>query len=76
MCIRDRGDPLLRDPEVVRTDVLRGLVSKEKAANSYGVVLTEDVTINMEATIAKRKELELLRGQLQPFNFGAVLEKV
>lgn len=70
------GDPLLRDPEVVRTDVLRGLVSKEKAANSHGVVLADDLTLDTEATIAKRKQLELQRGQLQPFNFGAILEGV
>jgi N-methylhydantoinase B len=33
------GDPLERDPEKVRWDVLEGLVSVERAASAYGVVI-------------------------------------
>jgi len=33
------GDPLTRDPELVRADVLDGYVSRERALEAYGVVL-------------------------------------
>ena len=33
------GDPLLRDPAIVERDVRRRLVSKEAAAELYGVVV-------------------------------------
>lgn len=50
------GDPLDRDPAKVRADVLDDLVSRERAREVYGVVLTDDLEIDREATEALRKE--------------------
>lgn len=45
------GDPLERDPEAVRLDVVRGLVSLEAASRDYGVVLDPgSLEIDQEAT--------------------------
>ena len=67
------GDPLERDPEVVRKDVLRGFVSREKARDSYGVVLDPDSsTIDEEATHRLRDELRSRRPEKLPiFDRGA-----
>ncbi|MDP4159072.1 MAG: hydantoinase B/oxoprolinase family protein [Bacillota bacterium] len=43
------GDPLQRDPEKVREDVLNGIISASKAREEYGVVLTEE-EVNCKAT--------------------------
>ena len=44
------GDPRERDPELVRVDVLNEFVSRESAENDYGVVLTEELQVDEEAT--------------------------
>jgi len=59
------GSPLDRDPEMVRTDVLEGLVSPEKARQIYGVIFKgraedESVAVDQEATTKWR---DALRGQ-------------
>jgi N-methylhydantoinase B len=36
------GDPLDRDPDAVRTDIDNGFVTKEEAAEVYGVAVTDD----------------------------------
>lgn len=64
------GDPLERDVETVRTDVMRGLVSKEKAYHSYGVVLTENNEVDLEKTEELRAKIRSERGELPSFNFG------
>lgn len=54
------GDPLKRDPTRVGEDVRRGIVSKEAAAETYGVVLDTDgseVTVHEEATERRRSKL-------------------
>jgi N-methylhydantoinase B len=63
------GDPLRRDPELVRRDVIAGYVSPEAAAADYGVVvrftgnheelvrLPEQWVIDQEATAALRRSL-------------------
>jgi N-methylhydantoinase B len=53
------GDPLERDPQQVREDVLDELVSPEAAERDYGVVLTGsvedfDLAVDVEATRALR----------------------
>ena len=48
------GNPLERDPERVRTDVLRGYVTREGARKSYGVALRDDLSIDAAATQALR----------------------
>lgn len=48
------GDPMLRDPEAVRADVLDGLVSVATARRDYGVVIAADGTLDAAATAALR----------------------
>jgi len=51
------GDPLDRDPERVRLDVLNGTVSVEAASRYYGVKLREDLTVDEGATRKEREQL-------------------
>jgi N-methylhydantoinase B len=45
------GDPLDRDPERVRTDVIEGYVTLDHAKTDYGVVLNpKDFSIDQAAT--------------------------
>ncbi len=44
------GDPLTRDPERVRLDVLRGYVSREAARRDYGVAFAADGSVDQAAT--------------------------
>jgi N-methylhydantoinase B len=44
------GDPLDRDPEAVLDDVENGYVSRRSAKDDYHVVITEDGTVDWEAT--------------------------
>jgi N-methylhydantoinase B len=50
------GDPEDRPPEAVRDDVLDGYVSREAAREAYGVVITDDGSIDRAATRTLRKE--------------------
>jgi len=53
------GDPLERDPELVRKDVVNDIVSKGVAQDIYGVVLVgEGVEVDVAAT-------QKLRGSLR-----------
>ena len=56
------GNPLTRDPARVRTDVLEGWESIEKARDVYGVVFTgriedDSLAVDAAATEARRTEL-------------------
>jgi N-methylhydantoinase B len=52
------GDPLERDPELVRRDVWNGLMTADYACNEYGVVLDpETLAIDEAATARRRAEL-------------------
>ena len=45
------GDPLERDPKLVRSDVLDGFTTAELAERDYGVVLDpETLELDLEAT--------------------------
>ncbi len=48
------GEPLERDPERVRLDVLDGYVTRRGAEDGYGVILGDDLTIDAERTTALR----------------------
>ncbi|HXQ51296.1 MAG TPA: hydantoinase B/oxoprolinase family protein [Stellaceae bacterium] len=50
------GDPLTRDPAMVRQDVVRGYVSREAARCDYGVALGEDGAIDQDETQRLRGE--------------------
>ncbi len=56
------GRPAARDPEWVRKDVRAGLVSRERAASVYGVVLRADGTVDEAATRARRADAEVEKG--------------
>jgi N-methylhydantoinase B len=51
------GDPLERDPALVRADVIEEFVSRRRAEEAYGVVLRDDLTLDEAATARKRNEL-------------------
>ena len=50
------GDPKSRDADRVLRDVAEGLVSRERAAEIYGVIITEAMQIDGAATRAARAE--------------------
>jgi len=51
------GDPLARDPEAVRSDVIEQLISGASARNDYGVVLCDDLSVDLAATKRLREAL-------------------
>jgi N-methylhydantoinase B len=52
------GDPLERDPEKVRWDVIEGYISMRAAHEAYGVVLDPDtLKIDWERTTHLRDDL-------------------
>ena len=55
------GDPLGRDPATVRDDVRAGFVSRERARDGYGVVLTAAGEVDTAATDAQRWALVAAR---------------
>jgi N-methylhydantoinase B len=67
------GDALERDPEQVRIDVARGLVTNE-GARRYGVVIGEDGDIERAASDQLRAQLRRDRPALQTFEFGPDLD--
>ena len=67
------GDPMQRDPDLVRTDVNRGLVSREGAAR-YGVIIADNGTVDENATTKLRGKLIKDRGDMGLFNFGGSIE--
>jgi N-methylhydantoinase B len=58
------GDPLARDPELVRLDLIDGKITREAADREYGVVLTEAAGIDAVATQRRRAELRDARGPI------------
>ena len=69
------GDPLQRDPELVRSDVERGLVSAA-GAKRYGVALQEDGRVDEQATKALRETLRAKRGEPALFDFGGSIAEI
>jgi N-methylhydantoinase B len=51
------GDPLERDPALVRNDVIEEFISRDAAARDYGVVLRDDLTLDEAATVERRNTL-------------------
>jgi N-methylhydantoinase B len=69
------GDPYARDPELVRADVARSLVSAE-GAKRYGVVIAADGSVDAAATEALRTKLREERGEPGLFDFGGSIEEI
>ncbi len=70
------GDSLDRDPGAVCDDVRRGLVSFERAEDTYGVLFqpTEDLyvlAVDEEATQRKQEEIRAARPDLPMYDRGA-----
>ena len=51
------GNPLDREPQLVREDVREELISKDAALKHYGVVLTDDLSVDVKATQERRDRL-------------------
>jgi len=69
------GDPYERDPELVRKDVARRLVTAE-GARRYGVVIAEDGSVDSAATEDLREKLRAERGEVELFNRGGTIEEL
>ncbi len=70
------GDPFKRDPELVRLDVDRRLVTRE-GARRYGVVIGDDGAVDTAATADLRTRLVAERGDdIALFNFGGDVEAI
>ena len=69
------GDPYARDPELVRTDVARGLVTPD-GARRYGVVITDNHSVDAVATAALRATLVAERDDIPLFNRGGTIEEL
>ncbi len=71
------GNPLERGLEKVRIDVVRELVSVEKAASDYGVVFDPATSeIDEDATHTLRQRMKESRGETQTFDFGPPLHEL
>jgi len=69
------GDPLKRDPRLVAKEVRRGLISRQ-GARRYGVVLTDELTVDDAATGELRASIAAARGALPIFNFGPPIDEL
>jgi N-methylhydantoinase B len=70
-------DPLERPAEKVRLDVIRGLVSIEKADRAYGVVINrETMQVDETATAARREAIRAARPPIETFTLGPVPEPI
>ena len=69
------GNPLERDPDLVRADVDRGLVTAA-GAQRYGVVLAADGQVDTTATESLRREMTASRGDVGLFSRGGSIEEI
>ncbi|MBL6908148.1 MAG: hydantoinase B/oxoprolinase family protein [Luminiphilus sp.] len=69
------GDPYARDPELVRTDVARGLVTPD-GARRYGVVIVDNHSVDAAATASLRATLVAERDDIPLFNRGGTIEEL
>jgi len=59
------GDPLQRDPALVREDVIDRKVTSAAARQEYGVVVGPDLVVDAAATQAQREKLGAARGKIE-----------
>lgn len=60
------GPPIEREPERVLEDVLEGWISRERAAEVYGVAVTDERTVDAERTAALRTARAARQGVRPP----------
>lgn len=59
------GDPLDRDVELVKRDVVEEYITREQAKEDYGVILKPDLNVDIEATAKERNRKRLKGTQAQ-----------
>jgi N-methylhydantoinase B len=67
------GDPLERDPDLVRRDVLWGKVSRHGAERDYGVIVSgpaDDPAVDLDRTRDLRDRVRVERGEPRFFDRG------
>lgn len=64
------GDPIEREPELVRLDVEFGFVSREAAERLYGCVIDENGKVDERATSTRRRDLSASRRENDPRMFA------
>jgi N-methylhydantoinase B len=69
------GDPLERPYDVIAYDLESGLVSADGLVR-YGVVVSDDMSIDIAASDTLRETMREQRGEIQPFNFGGSLDEL
>lgn len=69
------GDPLTREPSLVLDDIKRSLATV-KGALDYGVVVSNDMTIDEAATSSLRAKMAEQRGEVDLFDFGGTIEEI
>jgi N-methylhydantoinase B len=69
------GDPLAREPALVKADVDRDLVTVA-GARRYGVVLAANGSVDEKATHSLREKMRTERGDVPLFNFGGSIEEI
>lgn len=57
------GDPLERDPQLVRADVANAIVSREAARDVYGVVFGRELELDQEATRELRAKMRQAKAE-------------
>ena len=70
------GSPYLRDTETIAQDVNLGLVSRERARDSYGVVISEDGAVDDDATRDLRGRRSQSQDELALFDRGQRLRDI
>ena len=55
------GDPLARAVEDVLKDVREGYIGAERASERYGVVVRDDMTVDVEKTVKMKKQIAAAR---------------
>jgi N-methylhydantoinase B len=57
------GDPLDRDPQLVREDVLDDFTTVELAREAYGVLFADEASLEVDAAATEARRRELAEGQ-------------
>jgi N-methylhydantoinase B len=56
------GNPLARDPDLVRSDAVEAFITHQSAREDYGVVLHDDLSIDRDATARLRAAIRNTTG--------------